>query len=265
MVRKQTLIALLIPPAALLADDCARLTAEGRQAFAKAAYAESARLLQAAAQACPPDVPLYVSLGQVLYLNGKEIDAEAWLKKALALEPNSEMANYALGRIYYQQNRFPEAVERLNLVVSVNPKNYRAWDNLGLCHDALQQDALALKSFFRALDLVMKDHPTYDWAHANLADFFLKRNQFEKSFQLAAEAARRNPASARNAFLTGKSLSKLDKHDLALRWLEQAVKLDPQYSEAWYLLSQTYRRQERPGDANRALERFKAIKEKEKK
>jgi len=44
---------------------------------------------------------------------------------------------------------------------------------------------------------VQKDHPTYDWAHANLADFFLRRDQNEKAFQLAAEAAARNPASAR--------------------------------------------------------------------
>lgn len=75
-----------------------------------------------------------------------------------------------------------------------------------MCHDSLSQDTDALRSFFKALDLVIKDHPNYDWAHANLADFFLRRNEHEKAFQLAAEAAKRNPASARNCFLTAKAL-----------------------------------------------------------
>ncbi|MGH9673365.1 MAG: CDC27 family protein, partial [Bryobacteraceae bacterium] len=102
----------------------------------------------------------------------------------------------------------------------------------------------------------VKDHPEYDWAHANLADFFLRRNEYTKAFQLAAEAAGRNPNSARNAFLTAKALVKLEKHDLGLRWLERAVQLDPDYSEALYLLSQSYRRLGRAEDAEKTLARF---------
>ena len=103
----------------------------------------------------------------------------------------------------------------------------------------------------------MKDgHPEYDWAHANLADFFLRRNEYEKAFQLATEAAQRNPGSARNCFLTGKALVRLDKHDLSVRWLERAVEIDPDYTEALYVLGQTYRKLGREADARRLLARF---------
>ena len=102
-----------------------------------------------------------------------------------------------------------------------------------------------------------KDHPEYDWAHANLADFFLRRNEPEKAFQLAAEAAKRNPGSARNCFLTAKALVRLDKHELSLRWLERAVEFDPHYAEALYLLGQTYRKLGREADAAQTLARFK--------
>src|SRR5207237_8755939 len=91
---------------------------------------------------------------------------------------------------------------------------------------------------------------------ANLAGFVLRRDEHEKAFQLAVEAAKRNPSSARNCFLTAKALVRLDKQDLSLRWLERAVELDPQYAEALYLLGQTYRKLGRNADAARALARF---------
>ena len=162
-----------------------------------------------------------------------------------------------MGRLYAMQNRYAEAVERLETAVRIDPKHYKAWDNLGVCYDALDRDSDSLRSFFKALELVQKDHPTYDWAHANLADFFLRRDQNEKAFQLAAEAAARNPDSARNYFLTGKALVRLEKHELSVRWLERAAQLDPQFADALYLLGQTYRKLGRQADATRALERFK--------
>jgi predicted Zn-dependent protease len=200
-------------------------------------------------------------LAQVQFLAGKEIEAEESLKSAIRIEPGNTEALYALGRIYSQQRRYPESVDLLKKVVEIDPAHYRAWDNLGVCYDSLNQDADALKSFFKALGIVMKQQPAYDWAHANLADFFLRRNQFEKAFQLAAEAAKRNPDSARNCFLTGKALVKLEKEDLSLRWLERAVQLDAAYSEAWYLLSQAYRKQGRADDSKLALEKFRELKQ----
>jgi tetratricopeptide (TPR) repeat protein len=198
-----------------------------------------------------------MALGQTLYLLGKDDEAEKSLLSVLALAPDHEEALYALGRVYTMQSRFAEAVEKLEAVTRLNPKNYKAWDNLGVSFDALDREPEALRCFFKALDLVVKDHPEYDWAHANLADFFLRRDENEKAFQLAAEAAQRNPNSARNCFLTGKALARLNKRDLSLRWLERAVQLDPGYAEALYLLAQTYRGLGRNQDAERALAKFK--------
>jgi len=210
----------------------------------------------------PRNATAHKLLGDALYLSGQEIEAEKSFQAALAIDARSEGALYALGRMYYQQNRYPEAARQFEKVLEGDPKNYRAHDNLALCYDAMRQDSDALRHFFRALDLVHKDHPEYDWAYANLADFYLKRDQFEKAFQLAAEAAQRNPTSARNCFLTGKALVRLEKPELSVRWLEQAVKLDPSYSHARYLLAQTYRKLGREEDARRELEKFRELSEK---
>ncbi len=207
----------------------------------------------------PNNIEAYKVLGDALYLAGKEAEAEQSLKAGLALDPTFEPALYALGRIYYQQNRFPEAVRQFQQVIEQDPKNYRAHDNLGLCYDALYRDSDALRHFLTALELVYKDHPEYDWAHANLADFFLKRNEYEKAFQMAAEAARRNPNSARNFFLTGKALANLKKDKLSVRWLKRATELDPQYREAHYLLARAYQKLGNKEDAEREFTKVREL------
>lgn len=239
------------------ADSCEELLARGKQAFEERRLQDAVTAFQYAAAVCRPDPQLLLTLAQTQYLLGREAEAEQTMKSALELRPDHEATLYALGRIYYQQHRYPEAEQLLLAVVKKDPKNHRGWDNLGLCYDAMNRDSDALRSFFRALDLVMKSHPDYDWAHANLAEFFLKRNQAEKAFQLAAEAARRNPQSARNALLTGKALVQLDRHELSLRWLERATSLDPADSAAWYQLAQAYRKLGRKAEAATALERFR--------
>jgi tetratricopeptide (TPR) repeat protein len=243
------------------AGECEELLRRGQNAFDARSFPAAAADFDRASAVCADRVPILISLAQVQYLLGRIREAEASLKSALRIQPQDVPALYALGRMYYHQNRYAEAVEHFTNVVTIDPKHYRAWDNLGVAYDVMGRDADALKAFFRALDLVKKDHPDYDVAYANLADFFLRREQHEKAFQLAAEAAHRNPRSARNAFLTGKALARLEKHDISLRWLEQAVKLDPEYSEAWYLLAQACRRTGRHERATEALARVRELKE----
>lgn len=247
----------LFIPILAAAQDCPTLLARAQKAFDAKQFAPAAAELESAIAQCPQQrVRIGLALGQTQYVLGKNAEAEQSLLAVLTAEPEHEEALYALGRVYAMQNRFPEAVEKLSAVTRLNPKNYKAWDNLGVCYDSLNQDADALRAFFKALDLVTKDHPEYDWAHANLADFFLRRNEYEKAFQLASEAAQRNPASPRNCFLTAKALVRLDRHEISLRWLERAVQLDPQYAEALYLLAQTYRKLGREAEASQTLVRF---------
>jgi len=222
-------------------------------------WQDSIESVRQAIQMDSRNVMAHKVLGDALYLAGKESEAEESLKTALRLDPKFEPALYDLGRIYYQEDRFPEAVSQFQRLIDLDPNHYRAHDNLGLCYEALQRDADALRHFMKALDLVYKDHPEYDSAHANLADFFLKRSQYDKAFQLAAEAAQRNPNAARNFFLTGKALVGLNKDQLSLRWLERAVELDPAYREAHYLLARTYQKLDRKEDAEKEFDKFRVL------
>jgi len=193
------------------------------------------------------------------YFLGQDREAEETLLYAVGLDPRSVEARYALGRIYYQQSRYEQAIDQFRKVLTLDPKSYKAYDNLGLSYEGLNDDQQALQNYLNALKLVAKDHPEYDWAYANLASLMLKMGEYRKAFDLGVEAARRNPDSARNCFLTGKALIKLEKYDLSVRWLKRAAELDLDYPEPHYVLGQVYNKLGRPEDARRELQVFQEI------
>ena len=193
------------------------------------------------------------------FLTGREVEAERSLEAAEKAAPKDPDVPYALGRIYYQQHRYREAMGQFQKTIRLDAKAYKAYDNLGLCLEALNDTQGATYAFKKSLELVYKDHTDYDWPYGNLAELMMKLEDYQQAFELAAEAASRNPHSARNFFLTGKALSKLEKWELSERWLKRATELDGDYAEAHYLLARVYRMLRRDREASAELDTFRKI------
>ena len=208
------------------------------------------------------DSPDYVQALKVKakaqYLLRRDDDAKATLKRAAERAPADAEVPYDLGRIYYQQGRHAEAAELLRRATTLDPNSYKAWDALGLATEALGNVGEAQQLYLKAIALVHKAHPHYDVVYANFADLMIKVGDYQRAFDLAAEAAERNPDEARNFFLAGKALVQLGRADISLRWFERAIVLDADYAEAHYQLAQAYRRLGRTEDAERALKAFQA-------
>ena len=200
--------------------------------------------------------------GNADYLLGNAGAAEASFIELLDRHPDDEEGAYMLGRIYYQEGRIDYAIGQFERVLKLNPRAYKAYDNLGLCYEALGQKEKAVRHFLASIRLAEKDHPDYDWPFANLAELFLKEGDSEKAFALASKAADRNPYSARNFYLGGKALCQLDKTNLCLNWLERSAALDPNDPEPLYLLAQVYRKLGQYSKAKEAQERFREAKTK---
>jgi len=210
----------------------------------------------------PIDDPDYVQALKVkakaLYLLRRDPAAEDALKRAAARAPADAEIPYDLGRIYYQLGKHQAAAESFRRAIELDPRAHKAWDNLGLAAEALGDVVQAQQHYLKALALVHKDHPRYDVVYANFADLLIKLGNYQRAFDLAAEAAQRNPNEPRNFFLAGKALVQLGRGDISVRWFEQAIALNPDYPEPHYVLSQVYRRLGRDADAARALKSFQA-------
>lgn len=188
-------------------------------------------------------------LGQVQYLNNDDKDAEVTFRKAIAAAPTNPEPHYNLGRMYYEDERFQEAAAQFQMVIQFDGGFYRAYDNLGLCDEALGHDQLALQHYLKALALVYKNHPEYDTVYEDLAEYMLKQGDSQRAFNLAAEAATRNPGNPRNFYLAGKALDQAGHEQTSLRWLKRAAGMDPAFPEPHYLMARIYWRL---GDATEA-------------
>ena len=273
-------------------QDCQEKQAAARRAYEARRYAEAAEHFRIATRTCGPSAPLFLALGQAqllaqnpadavatlerirtddaeyvpslkvkaraLYLLHRDPEAEETLKRAAARAPADAEIPYDLGRIYYQLGRHTEAAASLRRATMLDARAYKAWDNLGLASEALGDVAQAQQHYLRAIALVHKDYPRYDVVYANFADLLIKLGNYPRAFDLAAEAAQRNPDDPRNFFLAGKALVQLGRSDLSVRWFEQAIALNADYPEPHYVLSQVYRRLGRAADAERALKSFQA-------
>src|SRR5262245_60318610 len=276
----------------MTADDCQEVQALGRKAYEARQYDQAAQQFERALTSCGANSSLLLALGQAhllarhpaealatldripasdteypaalkvkakaLYFLQRDSDALDALKKAAARAPQDAEIPYDLGRIYYQIGRHADAAEAFRRATALDPGAYKAWDNLGLAMEALGDVAQAQQHYLKALALVHKDHPGYDVVYANFADLLIKQGDYRHAFDLAAEAAQRNPDEPRNFFLTGKALVQLGRDDVSIKWLEQAAKLNPDYPEPLYVLAQVYRRLGRTDDAARALKAFQA-------
>jgi Flp pilus assembly protein TadD len=208
-----------------------------------------------------PNEPTALKLeGNIDYLNGEFERAESTFVGLLDRHPQDEETAYMLGRIYYMQGRIDYAAGQFQRVLKIDPQSYKAYDNLGLCYQARGETEMATRYFLTAIKLVETDHPEYDWPYANLADLLLENNDFEKAFAAASKAADRNPYAARNFYLGGKALCKMQKIDLCVNWLERAVSLDANYPEPLYLLSKAYAQAGQEQKAKETLDKFQEVK-----
>jgi len=238
--------------------DCLADLAAARQYAARQEFARAIEL----AERCPTKASRILR-GNLLYLMSRDEEAVAMLEGVLRDEATNAEARYALGRVHYFNARYEEARAQFAAIVERDPKHYRAWDNLGLALEGVNRPDEAVQAHVKAIELVAKDHPEYDWAYANLAELLMKQNQqSRRAFDLAVTAAERGPEHARNFYLAGKALTRLGQWDKSIRWSRRAVELDPEYAEAHYQLAMALRRAGQEEEAKQAFERTRVLREK---
>lgn len=177
--------------------------------------------------------------------------------------PNDEDAAYMLGRIHYQEGQIDLAIAQFERSLAVSKTPHKIHDNLGLCQAALGDREKAKRHYLTAIKLASSDFPDYEWPYVNLAELLLSEDNARQAFDAASHGAKRNPTCARCFFVGAKALERLGQEELAINWSQRAAALDPNYSEAWYLLARIYKKRGQDALASEAREKFQAAKARE--
>jgi tetratricopeptide (TPR) repeat protein len=180
------------------------------------------------------------------------------LERLVASDPPNPVYQYWLGRLDYDDWQFKSAVKRFEKVVAADPGFVRAYDNLGLCYEALNQPNAALPAYRKAIELNRSAASKSAWPPLNLAILLQNRGDVKEAEALVREALKYEDL-AQAHYQLGVMLEQHGSLDDAIAELKHAADRDPEYADPYYALARIYRAQRLTTDADVALARFQQL------
>jgi cytochrome c-type biogenesis protein CcmH/NrfG len=121
-------------PAAAPVQQSSAAPASGQAGGRQAPVLDQARVdqLTATLKSNPQDTTALVQLANVYFDAERFTDAISWYEKALALDPKNPDVSTDLGVSYYYTNRTDEALKRFEESLKINPKHTKTLLNKGI-------------------------------------------------------------------------------------------------------------------------------------
>jgi Tfp pilus assembly protein PilF len=215
---------------ALLLQSPAEPLAE--QALAAAQRGDGASAEQLWRQAIAADPKHYASLfnyGVFLHRGQRQKEAVETLNRAAALQPGYQV-HLMRGMNFQQLGQREEAIRAWRAALTFSPANLKLMQVLSVEYSAGRYFHEAAAILRQALQLAPQEENLYLLAikaHHDAGDL-------AAAAELAAEAVRRFPRSARAQFEHGYYLQKRGATETALKHLELAMELDERYEEPFF-------------------------------
>ncbi|MHC4784131.1 MAG: adenylate/guanylate cyclase domain-containing protein [Planctomycetota bacterium] len=112
-------------------------------------------------------------------------------RKAVAINPDSPQAQWALGYVYMYRNQFDKAIEALERSVSLSPSYADGYAMLALINNNLGHAEEAI----RLIEKGMKLNPYYSWDYLyNLGRAYYALGDYQKATEYLQQAMERNEA-----------------------------------------------------------------------
>ncbi len=196
-------------------------------------------------------------LGDLLYHTNRADDAEPYLKTALALDPNSSMANTTLGIIKVRQRKFDDAKIYLEKAISKDPKNHIAYFQYAFLLSREGRDEFGYVNAFSAektakmsdlLKRAIEINPGFAESYEMLAFVSLVSNEaLDDGIAAMQKALKLQPGNQRYALRIAELYLRQEKFDQAAAIIEKIAKTadEPQVkSQADSLIEQLRQRKE---------------------
>jgi tetratricopeptide (TPR) repeat protein len=186
------------------------------------------------------------------------------LESLFAHDNKHALYPYWLGRLDYDAQHYPEAMQRFQQAITLDPAMARAYDSLGLCYFSQNENGAAVKNFKTAIDLDQTaPHPS-PWPYIDLAmtlDFLGRPQEAEAQLRQALRLGPELPAAH---YQLGHVLEHLGRLQAAVPEMQEAIRLDNNYPEPHIALAQIYKRLGRPDAANEEVKIYLRLQANEK-
>ena len=184
------------------------------------------------------------------------IRARTELEKLAGSTPRDPRYPYWLGRLDYDAQNFTSAMVHMKKALDIDPVFMKAYDNLGLCQEALGQLEPAIQTYEQAIKLNSSQHVPSAWPPLNLGILLVKLGRLDEAEIVLRESLRDDPRFPKAHYQMGLLLEKQGKLDLAISELNLAAQFDPDYPEPHYALGKIHRKR---GNTRMADDEFKSF------
>ena len=187
---------------------------------------------------------------------GTEQEALESLERAVKLDPNHFKARLHLGRTYYDHNQHLKARRQFEAVLAKDPDYPWLHYHLSMLHSNRGEVQKAILELEKELEL----HPAHSQARLELGEWLVKIGRFESALSHLSQLKQDEVHPVDLNYAIAKAHRGLGSPDQALVAVRKCLEMDPEFSDAHYLLGQLYRQTGKPELARQSMETFRRVK-----
>jgi tetratricopeptide (TPR) repeat protein len=229
--------------------------------FLDGKYLNAALALKKAEAVAPLDDQSRFTLAMSYVVMDRRDWARPELEKLAQKNPDYPSYRYWLARLDYGAQQYPAAIEKLERVIAIDPHYMKAYDNLGLCYEAVGRLDDAVKSYQRAVDLNRQTKGPSAWPPLNLGALLVKQEQLDDAEKYLRESIGIDPNFAQPHYQLGILLERRGLDDQAILELKLAATFDSAYAQPHYALARIYRRTGNTARAVTELSQFEQLRQ----
>jgi tetratricopeptide (TPR) repeat protein len=239
-------------------DDAETVFLRALVAFQTGDLTQAAELAERCLQRGDQRAGAHKLLALAAYLQRQLDKFELHIKAAAKLNPADAEPHYHLGRYYFEGKRYKEALGAFKTVFQLQPDHFKAHYYAGLVYEGQNQMEPAKQEFQTAISIIERAQARYAWPYAELGRLLCNEGDAERGLGWLYRAVRHDPASPYARYHYAKALFRQGATAEVKQELLAAIKLDPGYGDAYYLLARYY---QKTGEAQLAKETFARFEE----
>ena len=231
---------------------------EAAQSFRQKQYSQALSLAGKSLQKDADDVACLHLYGAILATLGRPAEAEEYLAKAAAKEPDQPAYVSDYGRLLHDEKRYAQAVPVLRHAVELAPDNLSSRMMLARSY-VFSFNELKIPNFveltLEQLNYIVAKDPRFPAVHHHLALVYINTGDLEKAEQELRAEARLSPRNAQVRMELGETLLKRNETKSAIQELEIASKEAPGIAPVFFSLGKAYRADGQQEQALAAVQR----------
>ena len=216
---------------------------------------ETIQYYQKLLQINPINPDAYNNLGLVFYKKGDFFTAAEVYQKAIKIEPGFADAHYNLGNSLKQMDKLEDAIESYQTSLAINPDDIEVLSSYGNALMDFGEFKKAIECYTRVLQV----NPNLTETQNNLDKAVEEDSQIDKFILNYQEAIGEEANSPKVMLFKGTAFDLKGYNEMAIKYFKQAIKIRPDYAEAFNRLGMVYTKIDKPEDALECYEKATEI------